>query len=163
MKYCKTTTENHPLSIRNSDCLEQIGQIVIREGGGKNTFASEQTALNLDLVERHITPAQPRATMDFTFGISCNQKNPFMVLAELKFRHKKSPKTISRRDLEDKVNGSISLLDRDITILGEYYFVFKDNIKEQARHHFRSIFSGRPGLTYIPLKLEELQSRFFSI
>jgi len=160
MHYCKITTENHPLSVNHKDCLEQINQIVEREGGRNNSFNTDLVALNLDLVERKNSPDQPRPTMDFTFGISKDLKNPNMVLTDLKLNHK-TPKTIRRRDLVDKVDGSISLLNRDVTIYSEYFFVFKDNLKEQARSHFRSIFSGRTNLIFVPIKVSELRDKFF--
>jgi hypothetical protein len=161
MKYCELTTKGHPLSVRNSSCLEPITNIIRREGGRSSSFTNAQVALNLDAVERNSRPAQPRATMDCTFGIANRRRSTAMVLIDLKCNHKISPKHITRTDLQSKVAGSISILDWYVKIFPEYYFIFSDNLKEQARSHFRLIFLGKPRINYIPLTIQELYNKFF--
>ena len=160
--YCKTTTESHPLSLKHKDCLKGINEIIFQEGGKKNIFEHHQTALDLDDIEVKLKYPERRSTMDMSFGISVDTKNPKMVLVDLKFNHK-SAKTLGKYDLESKINGSLDLLSRDIQILGEYYFIFNDNLKNEARSHFNRLFAGHPNCKYIPLKLTELKKMFFDL
>ncbi len=160
MNYCQLTTESHPLSLKHKDCLKGINEIILEEGG-KNKIFEHQTALNLDKVEIKLKHPERRATMDMSFGISVDTKNPKMVLVDFKFNHK-SAKTLGKSDLENKMNGSIDLLSRDIQIFNEYFFIFSDYLKNEARSHFNRLFAGRPNCKYIPLKLTELKEMFFN-
>lgn len=161
MKYCQTTTKLHPISLSNKSCLEQIDQIITREGGNPRLFGSMHIGLNLDMVERNNRPHQMRSTVDFCFGISQNLKNKQIILTELRFRVN-NPKTIKKTDIIGKIDGSIELLSRDIPIYNRYFFIFNDNQKEVARSHFRLLFNNKPNNPYTPLKLNELHELFFS-
>jgi hypothetical protein len=161
MKYCKTTTNSHPLALKHNDCLKGINEIVLKEGGKNGIFEHHQIALNLDDVEVKLKHPERKATMDMSFGVSVDTKNPKMVLVDFKFKHK-SAKTLGKHDLEAKIDGSIALLSRDIDILNEYFFIFNDSLKHEARSHFNRLFAGRSN-RYIPLKLTELKEKFFNI
>ena len=160
MKYCETTTKEHPLSLNHKTCLEQINQIIKREGGNSSLFGTTSLALNLGMVEISLRQHQPQTTVDFCFGISNNLKNRHIDLTELKLRVN-NPKTIKKSDLVDKVNGSINLLSREIPIYKGYYFIFKNDQKEVARSHFRLLFYNKPNTPYIAFKLDELYTLFF--
>jgi hypothetical protein len=161
MNYCNITTRNHPVSISNNTCLESINNIVSREGGPNGTFQSNQIGLNLDMVEHNSRRAQLRPTMDFCFGISQNLRNQQIVLTELKLNVDK-PRKITRSDIEDKVNGSIVILTRAISIHQVYYFVFRPDNHEQARRHFASLYNNNPRSPYKTTILADLFNTFFN-
>jgi hypothetical protein len=161
MNYCHITTTNHPLALNNKSCLERIHYIVLREGGNNSPFKKQHIGLNLDNIERNAKRAQLRSTMDFCFGISTdNLRNKQIVLTELKLSVV-NPRNIGKNELVDKVNGSVAILTRCETIYPEHYFIFRDNLKEQARRHFQSLFTNKPRIPYQPIKLDELHAKFF--
>jgi hypothetical protein len=160
MKYCKITTEEHSLSTKYKVCLQAINRIIINEGGKNEGFENEHIALNLDDVQKKQNRAERNSSMDICFGISEDTKNRKLVLVDFKLNHK-MVKSIGKSDLEKKVNDSKSLLGNEIPIMNEYFFVFRDNLKEQARSHFKLLFSGKPKIQFCPLKVFELKEKFF--
>jgi hypothetical protein len=160
MKYCKITTEKHPVSLKHCECLQEINEIIINEGGQNKLFSKEHIVLNLDEVEKKQNRTERNSSMDICFGISEETKNRKIVLVDFKLNHK-TVKTIGKKDLEKKVTESKALIGNEIPTINEYFFIFKDNLKEQARSHFRALFSGKSKIPYKPFKITELKEKFF--
>ena len=57
---------------------------------------------------------------------------------------------------EGKVNHSICLLTRGITIYGKYFFIYPNSLKQQAISRIARLFNNRPNCPYTPLTEIEL-------
>ena len=148
MKYCKTTTQAHSLYRSFSSCHINLCDIIAKEGG-QGWFFSNEEVLILDAIEELLAKREKRNqryTMDIAFGCSVqNAKNGkitkrCMRLVEFKYKVTKV-NNFKKADFEDKVNGSIDILGRDIPIDREYYFVFKKEFDAQARNHIARLFN----------------------
>ena len=90
MKYCKTTTMNHSVSLVHSDCIENINELVQREGHDVNelVFINKEICLNIEIVESKVAALENRnrnKSMDFAIGLSNSLTNDKeILLVELK-------------------------------------------------------------------------------
>lgn len=150
MKYCKTTTQDHGLYRSYPSCHIKMSEIVTKEGGQGRLFSNEEV-LNLDAIEELLAKREKRNqrnTMDITFGCSVqNAKNGkitkrCMRLVDFKYRVT-NVNNFKKADFEDKVDGSVDILGREIPIDGEYYFVFKKEIDAQARNRIARLFNNK--------------------
>lgn len=141
MKYSKSLTETHLLCCRYKECLQYLADCMKTEGGKGVLFCDKETCLNLDELEKTLHKERLQSTMDLTIGLSLNQKTSQMLLVELRFNYK-SPQNIKRQEIINKINHSKELLTGSV-IYGEYIFIFKDNVCNQARNHFSRLFSGK--------------------
>lgn len=139
MKYSKEVTETHRLSCQHKDCLQLISDCFTQEGGKGNLFCQNETCINLDKIEKKQHKNSPQATMDITIGIEASSKK--MLLVELRFNYK-NPKNIGKQEILDKIVHSKDLLS-DCAVHSEYIFIFKENVKNQARSHFNRLFIGK--------------------
>ena len=139
MRYCKSTTESHPLSLRYPKHLRCINDIIKEEHGTILPF-NQEVALNLDKVkeESNETNIKRHKSVDFVFGIK-EDNQEFSVLVELKLDCK-NPKNLREADLRDKIIDSKTLLfGSGIPIYNEYFFVFNDVFF--AKEEFRRVIS----------------------
>lgn len=165
MKYCKITTINHPISLTYPNCIEDINSLFIREGyaSPEQPFINNEVILNLDFVESEVAPLANRLknrSMDFTFGLSNNgQSIQLMVLAELKL-NQQNPNQLKREHLEEKVAGSMSVLNSSIDIYANYIFIFRSDKKEEAKSR---LFRMNPKIPneYLVMDIEEFYNTFF--
>lgn len=157
MIYCEHTTKNHPISLSHPSCLEELSNVIKNEGGNNSGCPTNCFVLNLDKLVKNNNFSH-MSSMDISFGISTERINPKIVLVEFKY-NLKSPKNITKNEIEDKINDSITLLSREPSINNEYYFVFPSKIKEQALRHFYSLF--RKNTKYLITDTEELVKRYF--
>lgn len=165
MKYCKITTINHPISLTYPNCIEDINSLFIREGyaSSQKPFINNEVILNLDFVESEVAPLANRPknrSMDFTFGLSNNgQSIQLMVLAELKL-NQQNPNQLKREHLEEKVAGSMGVLNNSIDIYANYIFIFRSDKKEEAKSRFFRMNPKIPN-EYLVMDIEEFYNTFF--
>nr|WP_320038504.1 hypothetical protein [uncultured Bacteroides sp.] len=160
MKYCKETTEQHPLSIKYPACLEQLKGCIKKEGGSGELFSDDDICLNLDEVEEKVSKGGDReATMDVAIGLSEEKRNRQMLLVEFRFRYDK-PSNIGKKEIEDKINHSKQLLLGGGTINKDYVFVFSPKKVNEARSHFRRLFSGKK-VSALVMEEKELHNTYF--
>ncbi|WP_455954944.1 hypothetical protein [Alistipes shahii] len=150
MKYCKETTQTHPIYIAHPNCRCAIHKIIIDEGGcDKVKVFGDEPVINIDAVERCLAmreKREQRPTMDIAFGVSEDRRNRGIVLIDFKYRHK-SFKRISKNDLMDKVQGAIDILGNTPCIMPPYLFVVQPNLLNEARNHLsRRLFNNSPKL-----------------
>lgn len=155
MKYSKEVTETHSLSCLHKDCLQLIADCLKAEGG-RGILFDHETCINLDKIEKKQRKSKPQATMDLTMGIKTASKE--MLLVELRFNYK-NPKNIGKQDILDKILHSKELLS-DCIIHSEYIFIFKENVKNQARNHFNRLFIGK-NIPCLIMTEEEFHHHFF--
>lgn len=149
MKYCKTTTQDHGLYRSYPSCRIKMCEIVANEGGQGRLFSNE-VVLNLDAIEELLARhdrRNKRNTMDITFGYSEQNgngriNNKCMCLVDFKYRVA-NVLNLKKTELEDKVNGSIGIIGREIPIHKGYYFVFKKEIDAQARNRIARLFNNK--------------------
>lgn len=143
MKYCKKTTQTHPIYISHPSCRCAIGQIIIDEGGcNKTKIFGNDEVINIDAVEKCLAKRErreQRSTMDITFGISDCARDCQMVLIDFKYRHK-SFDGISSTALIGKIQGSIEILGNMPKISLPYYFVVKSKFVHQAQNRVARLF-----------------------
>lgn len=159
MKYCKETTEQHPLSIKYPACLEQLKGCIVKEGGSGVLFSDDDICLNLDEVEKLVSKGSREATMDVAIGLSEEKRNRQMLLVEFRFRYDK-PSNIGKKEIEDKINHSKQLLLGGATINKDYVFVFSPKKVNEARSHFRRLFSGKKVSASV-MEEKELHKTYF--
>lgn len=165
MKYCRITTENHPVSLTHIGCIEDINHLLVNEGhvGAAALFTNGEVVLNLDCVEALIALREARErsrSMDFSFGIANeDQSIRLIVLAELKLNHQ-NPNHVRREHLEEKVAGSILALTNAVHIYANYIFIFRSDKKEEAKSRFFRMNPRIPN-EYLVMDLQELHYNFF--
>jgi len=159
MKYCKETTEQHPLSEKYPACLEQLKGCIKKEGGSGDLFSDDDICLNLDEVEKVMSTGNREATMDVAIGLSEEKRNRQMLLVEFRFRYDK-PSNIGKKEIEDKINHSKQLLLGGVPINKDYVFVFSPKKVNEARSHFRRLFSGKK-VSALVMEEKELHKTYF--
>lgn len=151
MKYCKTTTENHPLATQYPHCVEELNSIFANEGytGEGVLFNQEQTGINLDSIEEERSKSLPRQrgsigkSIDFTFGVNnTSTDEKYMVLTELKLNHVDVRRNLKYEEIEGKITASLRTIADDTEVLHQYYFLFSDSVIEQARYKFSRLYPG---------------------
>lgn len=127
-----------------SNCVMELQDILKREGG---IGLAEQGVriLSLDDLERKNKPGAPLETVDMSIAVKDrdSQKNARFLFCEFKFRQK-NVGNLKKKDLEDKVLHSRSLLDGN-SIDNKVYFLFSKEQYQRARNLFERNFysSGR--------------------
>ena len=166
MKYCRITTENHPVSLTYSDCIEDINALLVKEGHitPPLTFTNAEVVLNLDCVEARLALIQgnkdKNKSMDLTFGIANNDRSiQLMVLVELKLNNS-NPNNVRRDHLAEKVAGSFLSLTKVIPIYANYIFIFQIDRKEEAKSRFFRMNPKIPN-EYLVMDTLELKTTFF--
>jgi hypothetical protein len=166
MKYCKNTTQNHPISLSHIGCIEDINSLLLNEGydGIEGLFVNHEVVLNLDCVEASMAlndgDRERNSSMDFTFGIANDDQSvKLMVLAELKL-NSLNPNHIRREQLEKKVSSSKRILNIDVYIHNNFIFIFRKDKKEEAKSRFFRMNPRVPN-EYIVMDLDELRYYFF--
>lgn len=165
MKYCGTTTTNHPVSIMYPRCLQDINTVNIREGYTEHVslFEDAELVINLDYVEGQIASKEKRSpvkSMDMAFGIT-NDKASIkqMVMVELRFNYV-NMKNLTRPELIKKVAGSLLALGTHIPVYKDYIFVFQKNLKAQAKNRFFRM-DPKIGSNFIVMDIYDLKTIFF--
>jgi hypothetical protein len=164
MKYCRITTENHPVSLACPDCIEDISALLLKEGHiTLFAFTNDEVVLNLDCVETLLAlkgVRDKRKSMDMTFGIANDDRSvQLMVLVELKLNHL-NPNNVKRDFLEQKVIESTAVLSNSIHIYANYIFLFRSDRKEEAKNRFFRMNPKIPN-EYLVMDVEELYDTFF--
>jgi len=151
MKYCKITTQHHPIATQYPQCIEDLNTIFRNEGyvGEGVLFNNEETGINLDSVEQQRTKKLPKQrgsigkSVDFAFGINNTAtEKKYTVLTELKLNHTDVRRNLKYEEIEGKIAASVNTLADDIAVLPKYYFLFSDEVVEQARNKFSRLYSG---------------------
>ncbi len=167
MKYCKITTENHPIAKQYSDCVEALNSIFTNEGfiGECVLFEQEQTGINLDSVEISISSSEGRnkeMSVDVVLGVKTPETDErYMVLTELKLRQTKANRNPSITDIDGKIAGSLATLGNSVTVTDRYYMLFSDDVVEQAKNRFIRSNSGIYK-NYIASTVKEWHDLFFA-
>jgi len=166
MKYCISTTQNHPIANSHPQCIEDFNTLIVKEGYSSPTalFTAGEKVLNLDTVEALIALSQGNrnrnSSMDITFGITnSDSTSKMMVLVELRLNYT-NPNNVRREKLEEKVSGSLSALTNAIPIYPNFIFVFRTDKKEEARNRLFRMLPRIPN-HYIVMDLPELKAAFF--
>ncbi len=160
MEYSNDVTLSHPLS-KHARNLNELS----RNDGGKGLFDNDAIAISLDDAE-HSRGVSPNMTMDIAIGTirkgtADNPRNEKMTMCEFRFNFK-SMKNISKTDLEEKIRHSRTLLQQDEYPINETcYFLFSDNLINQARNAFNRLYHTRTKHRVVKTEAEmsELLSR----
>ena len=165
MKYCRTTTLNHPVSVAHPNCIEDINTLIVREGCSRAVplFTNSEIVINLDFAEELIANASGRLlnkSMDMGFGIKNSSSTKInMLMVELKF-DVKDFYHLRRKDLEEKVAGSSLILGNIPPIYKLYIFIVKsDKIQEAINRLFRMV--PKIDSNYVAMDIYQLKDRFF--
>jgi hypothetical protein len=165
MRYCRTTTENHPVAKAYPNCVEDINAHMADEGytAVAPIFTHSETLIDLDNAERTDAILNHRLmnqSMDMTIGIKGHDAAAReMLLVDFKF-NVINPNKLKEIDLKGKVDGSTLLLGTSIPVHGYFVFVFQPGIVEQARNRLSRRFCTLPA-TYIAMSIEDLKNKYF--
>ncbi len=142
-KYCTETTNHHQMVKKYKNCVENIKDLTIVEGG-KNPPFNDEKCLNLDKVEGILAQKEKREarkTMDMSFGIVLGNQRQFL-LCEYRLNYK-NVKNLKRSEMDSKISNSRILLGHEPAIHKCYLFIFNSKIKHQAYSILRRLFSNR--------------------
>lgn len=160
MVYCKLTTDVHSQSIAHPDCLIKLNQMITKEGPRCSIFETSWTVLDLDALEIKLKALERRSnqykTCDFTAGIKQNNAAK-MLLVECRFDYK-SANNLSSAELNDKIDGSITILGHTPQIHNSVYFIFTDKVKTLAVRKLRELRSNRK--EFLAVSLTEFKNLF---
>lgn len=166
MKYSKPETLAHIVSVNNPGCLTVFNDLIVKEGydGVGNVFNDDIIVLDMDCVEinnaRNEGNRNRNSSMDCTFAIKDEVNNNVeMLLVELRFNYQKLKK-LKQEKLLDKVSGSTLALGTSVPICTTYVFIFKTNLKEQARSWFFRRFPAIPR-NYVVMDILDLKAIYF--
>lgn len=165
-KYCKSSTESHPIALANNCCLGTLNNKVDNDANGKmdrHYFDANVTVLDIDCVEKHASMSENRPkkkSVDFTFAITQSLIDKRMVLVELKLNYQNSLRNLKEKDLEEKFDHSLLLLASSHAVYEHYFIVIMPEFKEQARRRIFS-FNGKSNDKFKTVDLEELKANFF--
>ena len=166
MKYSKPETLAHIVSINNPGCLTIFNDLIVTEGydGAGNVFNDDVIVLDMDCVEinnaRNDGNRNRNSSMDCTFAIKDEVNHSVeMLLVELRFNYQKLKK-LKQQKLLDKVSGSTLALGTSVPISPTYIFIFKTNLKAQARSWFFRKFPTIPR-NYVVMDILDLKACYF--
>lgn len=164
MKYCKATTQNHPVSLAHQICLEDINMLIVEEGYSETNllFTNAEIVMNLDKVKKIIAKSENRdeeKSMDMAFGlVNTDSSYNEMLMVELKFNYENNLRNLNVNDLKEKIIGSKNILTEVVPVSNDYIFIFKPNHKEEARSKFfRSGFARN----FIAMDIPQLKAKYF--
>lgn len=167
MKYSKSGTLSHIVSINNPKCLINLNDLILTEGydGTEVVFNEDVTVLNMDCVEinnaRNEENRNRNSSMDCAFAIKEEiNESVEMLLIELRFNYK-SLKNLKQDKLLSKVSGTTLVLGNSFSISNNYIFIFNSNLKAQARSWFFRKFPTIPR-NYMVMDIFELKLNFFA-
>lgn len=165
MKYCISTTTQHNVYNSFPESRIPIQDMIRREGGNSKPFPSSEI-IDLDNVAK-VSSTKSKcdttfSTMDIAMGVSDDNRNCHMIIADCKFRCK-NPKNIKKRDVEKKVDYSKKTLKTTPPILDTYYFIFNNKCFREAISHFARLFNNSPSKQkmYVPITENEFKNTFF--
>lgn len=164
MKYCKTLTLKHIESINKSECLKNFNNLIVQEGydGLKKVFSKEIVVLDLDCVESKNAINEKRtnrSSMDCTFAIKNEITGDFeMLLVELRFNYI-NMRNLTRIKLLDKVKGSTIALGNSVKINEYNIFIFKSDLKEQAKSRLFRMLPKIPN-NYVVMDIFDLKASY---
>ncbi|GIM61472.1 hypothetical protein CAPN008_15220 [Capnocytophaga canis] len=165
MKYNKTKTINHPLSVKYHCCLKDFNQVVFNEDdslAALTHFVNDVEVLNLDCAkdkEYFGENTEKPKSMDITFAISDVNKTE-MILVDFKL-NVKNPNNLTTEELVGKVDDSIELLGSSVPIHSQYIFIFQPNKKQQAENKLYRRMKGRIPNNYKAMDLQDLIKKYF--
>lgn len=167
MKYCEQTTLAHPVCNSCNSVLDLISELFSAEGCRSNHF-NEEKGISLDKLEisrcKGASSRQP--TMDMAVGIKRKDsppqspRSPQMLLVELKLRVNR-PANIGKSDIEKKINHSISLLTREVTINDKKILIFSDNQFQVAKSHIARLYSNSPQSKVLVYTVQQFKEEYF--
>lgn len=165
MKYNKTDTQNHIVSLAHESCLKDFNQIVLDEDDSISVlptyFINDEIVLDLDCVEVNLAKSSGRnrnRTMDTAFVIS-NTSKMEVLLVELRFNYQ-NLSNLNRIVLLEKVQGSILALGTSIAINGNYIFIFQPHLIQQAISRLQRMNPRIPN-NYVAMDLARLIGNYF--
>jgi hypothetical protein len=167
MKYSKSETLSHIVSINNPECLITLNDLILTEGydGTEVVFNEDVTVLDMDCVEinnaRNEGNRNRYSSMDCAFAIKDEVNgNVKMLLVELRFNYK-SLQNLKQDKLLSKVSGTTLALGNSVSISDNYIFIFNSNLKAQARSWFFRKFPTIPR-NYMVMDIFELRTNVFA-
>jgi hypothetical protein len=158
-KYCKATTNKHPVAIKFKQYVEEIHSVCINEGAKKTSFSKEK-CINLDKIEWFIAKKEKRnalKTMDISFGIKSGNKKR-IALCELRLNFE-NVYNLKKSDIDSKISHSIDILGHSLMIYNFYLFIFKSDKKNQANYVLRRLYSNKN--MFEILDLYGLKNKYF--
>ena len=164
MKYCKTTTQNHPVSLAHKICLEDINTLIIEEGYSETNplFTNNEIVINLDKAKKIIAKSKginEEKSVDMAFGLTHGDSSTNeMLMVELKFNYVNNLKNLKMDSLKGKIRDSKNLLTELVPISNEYIFIFKTNHIEEAKNKF---FRAGFARNFIVMDISKLKEIYF--
>lgn len=166
MKYSNEKTREMAKAIGFPKCLEDLNTIVSRDGClvAMPYFTKMEIVIDMDCVESNIARSEGRnnnKSMDSAFVTLDEDGSSKIVFAEFRFNYK-SMKNLRAKDLRGKKKYSLQNLKQlgELNFHDKFYYIFNDNLKEQARRYFRSLYPSMPN-NFKPITIEEMKVAFF--
>ncbi len=165
MIYSKKATISAANSMSFRKCITNYEMLVRKEGCviAYPIFLSNELVIDMDCAESITAKIAKRTnnkSMDSAF-IALNGFSELVVLVELRFNYK-SMNNLRAKDLKAKKQFTSKIFSDNgfNNFHNQCYYIFDDNLKEQARRHFRNLHPSMPS-SFKPLKIEELKDLFF--
>jgi hypothetical protein len=165
MKYSETETRNLSAQINKDMCLEDLNDLIVKEGCSETlpVFVNNEIVLDMDCVELKLAKAESRKqnkSMDSAFVIADNSgTKKDILLVEFRFNYT-NMKNLDRNELEGKVSGSLNSLKSITNIHTQHYFIFDSSLKNQALSRLNRM-NPRIPTYYIATDISEFKSMFF--
>lgn len=164
MKYSKKATIDFAKSINKEECLQEIGQLTIKEGcKDAGVFTGGEIIIDMDCVEHKSASKEKRQTvksMDSAFLIEdINGVIREIVFVEYRFNYTNLT-NLNRAALVEKVAGSTIAANSPSNLHDNYYFVFDSNIKNQAINRLARMNPAVPQ-QFKAVNIQDIHDTFF--
>ncbi len=123
-----------------SSCSSTLNDVSNDDYHNSNYFDPDIECLDVDYYEQKILQhQQPNPTVDAVIGIQTYNNNSAtndrLLIIELRIDYK-TTSTLSKTEMEQKVNYTKILLGRDIDINSKSFFIFNESLAPQAKRWF---------------------------
>ena len=163
MKYSKEQTIHLATLLNKTTCLQDINQLIVKEGCTEEIFfIHQEELLDMDCVENQLAKEGQRnrfKSMDSALVVvQESDATHKIILVEFRFNYQ-NMKNLTKVELFEKVAGSTNALENTLIIEDKYYFIFKADLKQQAINRLYRM-NPRPN-NFIATDIHELKTLFF--
>ncbi len=149
-------------------CLVDFDTIISTNDSNNNValpqFVNGETVVDLDAIEAHKAQQDGRnrnKSMDLMFAVEGDNEQ-HLVLVELKLNYLDVRRNLRQDDLEEKVEGSVLVLQNNIAVYPTFYFIFANHLIEQAINKLSRFYPDpKVRQTRKTATIEELKTLFF--
>jgi hypothetical protein len=169
-RYAEETTSGNIIVRDLPACLVAFDTMILRNDSNNNValpqFVNGETVIDADFVEAHKARTEGRnrnKSMDLMFSVDDAEGNEsYLVLVELKLNYLDVRRNLRQDDLEDKVSGSLLVLQNNVAVYPTFYFIFANHLIEQAINKLSRFYPDpKVRQTRKAATIEELKQLFF--